>query len=506
MKKQQQVKSIIKFGAKLGAKKQGARRSSGQNIATKLHHLIEEIIENKLFKPVTISIITSFILFNGFGYLKNYLDDRRILAEKGLDRQIKINIPDNYRGFNLNENQILRHQIKPGDTLLKILLDLGVSESDVFSILSEMRRVYDPKLIKAGDKFTIKYQVQFDYPENKDLKSEDSDKDSDKEPQDKKPSNTKEKRKVSVTNISFNPSAETEINMVGSKNPEGDYSYSAKKIEKTLTKQIVKYSVTIKNGLYVDGTDVGISPNIMLNMINLYSFDVDFQRDIREGDKFEILFESFYDDKGNRVKDGNVLFASLDLQQKRTIDMYLNKSDGRNEYFDSKGNSVRKSLLKTPINGARISSGYGARRHPILGYTKIHKGIDFAAPSGTPIFAAGSGTITYYGVKGGYGNFVQIRHTPDYSTAYGHASRFVKNLRVGSKVKQGDVVAYVGSTGRSTGPHLHYEIIFKGAPVNPSTVKSTSGLRLAGKELKKFLAAKDEIDRYLKNTPNQNKL
>ena len=186
--------------------------------------------------------------------------------------------------------------------------------------------------------------------------------------------------------------------------------------------------------------------------------------------------------------------------------MYLNKSDGKNEYFDAKGNSVRKSLLKTPINGARISSGYGARKHPILGYTKMHKGIDFAAPMGTPIFAAGSGTITYYGTKGGYGNFVQIRHTPDYSTAYGHASRFVKNLRVGSKVKQGDIVAYVGSTGRSTGPHLHYEIIFKGSPVNPSTVKSTSGLRLAGRELKKFLAAKDEIDRYLKNTPNQNKL
>lgn len=464
----------------------------------KFLHLIEEIIENKLFKPVVVSIITSFILFNGFSYLKNYLDDKKLSTEKSLDRQIKINIPDNYIGFNLNENQILRHQIKAGDTLLKILLDLGVSEPDVFNILSEMRKVYDPKLIKAGDKFVIKYQVQLEYSENKDSKDNDS--------ENKKPSQNKSNRKVSVTNITFNPSAETEINVAGSKNANGNYSYKAKKTEKVLTKQIVKYLVTIKNGLYVDGTDAGISPNIMLNMINLYSFDVDFQRDIRDGDKFEILFESFYDDKGNRVRDGNVLFASLDLQQKRTIDMYLNKSDGKNEYFDAKGNSVRKSLLKTPINGARISSGYGARKHPILGYTKVHKGIDFAAPMGTPIFAAGSGTITYYGTKGGYGNFVQIRHTPDYSTAYGHASRFVRNLRVGSKVKQGDIVAYVGSTGRSTGPHLHYEIIFKGSPVNPAGVKSTSGLRLAGKELKKFLAAKDEIDRYLKNTPNQNKL
>ncbi len=495
MKKHQQIKSI----AKLGAKKQGTgSRYSRQNIIAKLHHLTEAIIENKLFKPVTISIITSFILFNGFGYLKNYLDDRKILSEKSLDRQIKINIPNNYHGFNLNENQVLHHQIKAGDTLLKILLDLGVSEPDVFNILSEMRRVYDPKLIKAGDKFTIKYQVQLQYPKSKDASNEDS--------EEKKPAGEKENRKVSITNISFNPSAETEISMSGTKNAEGVYSYTAKKTEKVLTKQIVKYSVAIKNGLYVDGTDVGISPSIMLNMINLYSFDVDFQRDIREGDKFEILFESFYDDKGNRIKDGNVLFASLDLQQKRTIDMYLNKSDGRNEYFDAKGNSVKKSLLRTPINGARISSGFGARRHPILGYTKMHKGVDFAAPSGTPIFAAGSGTITYYGVKGGYGNFVQIRHTADYSTAYGHASRFVKKLKVGSKVKQGDVIAYVGTTGRSTGPHLHYELMFKGTQINPSSVKSTSGLRLAGKELKKFLAVKDEIDRYLKNTPNQNKL
>ncbi len=272
------------------------------------------------------------------------------------------------------------------------------------------------------------------------------------------------------------------------------------------SKHILKYSATIKNGLYVDGTEAGISPNIMINMINLYSFDVDFQRDIHSGDQFEILFESYYDDKGNRVKDGDVLFASLDLKTKTTIDMYLHKSGNRNEYFDAKGRSVRKSLLKTPINGARISSGFGARKHPILGYTKVHKGIDFAAPTGTPIFAAGSGTITYYGVKGGYGNFVQIRHNADYSTAYGHASRFKKGLRVGSKVSQGDVVAYVGTTGRSTGPHLHYEILYKGGAVNPSKVKSTSGLTLTGKELQRFMASKGQIDGYLKNTPNQNKL
>ncbi len=459
----------------------------GQSVDIFLH-LIETIIENKLFKPAVVSIITSFILFNSFSYLKIYLDDRKLSAEKSLNSQIKINISDNYDGFNLSENRVLQHQIKTGDTLLKILLDLDGSESDIFNILSEMKKVYNPRLIKAGDKFVIKYQIQLKYSE------------------DKNSAQAKPDRKVIIQSISFSPSVETEIGVYGTKNANGGYSYQAKQTQRVLTKKIVKYSVTIKNSLYVDGTNVGISPNIMINMINLYSFDVDFQRDIRNGDKFKILFESFYDDKGNRVKDGNVLFASLDLRQKRTIGMYLNTANDRNEYFDAKGNSVKKSLLRTPINGARISSRFGRRRHPVLGYTKMHKGIDFAAPRGTPIFAAGSGKITYYGRNGGYGNFVKVRHSRDYSTAYAHASRFARRLRVGSKVKQGDIIAYVGTTGRSTGPHLHYEIIYKGSPVNPSKFKSTSGSRLTGKRLRKFLAAKNTIDRYLKTTPNQNKL
>ena len=459
----------------------------------RLFCLIETIIEHRLFKPVAISIITSFILFGSFSYLKTYLEERKFYAQRfGDERQIKINIPDSYYGLSINDNQNIQYQIKSGDTLMKVLLDLGADELDVFSILSEMRKVYNPKLINAGDRFLIKYQAHLSYTK-------------DKNQNDGQLNTRNPTRKVFVTNISFNPSPEKQITVTGAKNSNGEYSYQAKEITKKLTKHVVKYSATIKNGLYVDGTDVGVSPNIMINMINLYSFDVDFQRDIREGDKFEVLFESFYDEEGNRVKDGDVLFASLDLQRKRTIDMYLHKMDGKNEYFDAKGNSVKKSLLRTPINGARISSGFGMRRHPILGYSKMHKGIDFAAPNGTPIFAAGSGTITHYGIKGGYGNFVQIRHTTDYSTGYGHASRFVRGLRVGSKVKQGDVVAYVGSTGRSTGPHLHYEIILKGTPVNPSGVKSTSGLKLAGKELNRFMSSKGDIEKHLKTTPNQNK-
>jgi len=236
-------------------------------------------------------------------------------------------------------------------------------------------------------------------------------------------------------------------------------------------------------------------------MINLYAYDIDFQRDIKSGDKFEMLVESFFDETGKKIKDGNVLFSSLTLKDK-TVETYLHKVGDRFEYFDSQGNSVRKSLLRTPVNGARISSGFGMRRHPILGYSKMHKGADFAAPTGTPILAAGSGSITYMGVKGGYGNYVQIKHNNDYSTAYGHASRFNKKFRNGSKVKQGDIIAYVGSTGRSTGPHLHFEVIYKGSQINPAKVKATSGIRLSGKDLIKFKLSKSEIDGYRKNIPN----
>ncbi len=468
------------------------KKPGHQSISNKIFYLIEEAIEHRLFKPVTVSIITSFILFNSFGFLESYLKTRRISAEYvSEENRIKINIPDSYYGFSLNQNQTVQRELKPGDTLLKMLLDLGANEADVFSILNEMKKVYDPRLIRVGDEFTIKHQVEISYS-----KQEGDDEDS----RARSPN-----RKSFINSISFSPAPEREIEIIGTKDANGVYVYTAKQTIKKLTKQFVKHSATIKEGLYVDGTNAGISPKIMINMINLYSFDVDFQRDIRDGDKFEVLYESYYDEQGNRVKDGEVLFAALDIKSRKTIDMYLHKIGNRSEYFDAKGSSVRKTLLKTPIDGARITSKFGKRRHPILGYTKMHQGIDFGAPTGTPIRAAGSGTIVYYGRKGGYGNFTQIKHNAEYSTAYAHASRFVKGLRVGSKVSQGQIIAYVGTTGRSTGPHLHYELMYKGRQINPSSVKSTSGLKLSGKELARFMDSKAQIDRILKNTPNQNK-
>lgn len=441
---------------------------------------IDDIIEHRLFKPIVISIIAIFLSVKGFERAQSLIVDyREASIQKQKTTPIKIRVSGK-GDFDIDEERIVDHRVKSGDTMLKILVDVGADEKDVFTILTAMKKVFNPKAITTGDRITIKYKVKISY-DSKQLENDGS-----------------ADRKAIINSVEIAPSPEQQI--VVSRKEGGEYD--AREVQIKLLRYVSRYFGTLKNGLFVDGVEAGISPTSMMNMINLYSYDVDFQRDIRGGDKFEMLVESFYSEDGKKIKDGNVLFSSITLQN-RKIDIYMHKVDGKIEYFDSKGNSVRKSLLRTPINGARVSSSFGMRRHPILGYSKMHKGTDFAASTGTPILAAGSGTITYFGVKGGYGNFVQIKHTADYSTAYGHASRFNKKFRVGAQVKQGDVIAYVGTTGRSTGPHLHFELLYKGTQINPAKVKTTSGLRLSGKELARFEADKSEIDKYRKNIPNQ---
>ncbi|MBM3579864.1 MAG: M23 family peptidase [Alphaproteobacteria bacterium] len=446
----------------------------------KFLNLVEKIIEHRLFRPVSISIVVSFVLFNAATHFLTLLADYREEREQRIRRTpIKINLAELESKFEFAEEQVAQHRVKKGDTMSGILDGIGAGEQDISLILAEIKKVFPLSKLTVGDEMVVKYRVKIGFDTSKSLEGKDI------------------SRKVVVSSVTILPSAEERI--VAVRDNAG--AYSAKKILVKLTRHVAKFSGVIKNSLFEDGVASGISPNSMMNMINLYGYDVDFQRDIHDGDRFEMLVESFYDESGKRVKDGNVLFSSLVLQS-RPIEIYQFKNGDRIEYFDAKGNSVRKSLLRTPINGARISSGFGLRRHPVLGYSKMHKGTDFAAPIGTPILAAGSGTVVYMGVKGGYGNYVQIRHNSEYATAYGHASRFNKKFRVGSKVKQGDVVAYVGSTGRSTGPHLHFEVIYRGTQVNPSKVKATSGVKLAGKDLKRFEAVKSEIDGYRKNIPN----
>ena len=261
--------------------------------------------------------------------------------------------------------------------------------------------------------------------------------------------------------------------------------------------QLYKKEVVVKNiikdNLYNSATSVGIEPNVIVEFARIFGFEVDFQRDIRKGDWFEILYEKFEDDN-KKVRDtGKIIYASMYVNGEK-INLYNFKFKNIEDYFDIKGKSITKSLMKTPINGARLSSAFGMRKHPILGYNKMHRGTDFAAPSGTPIMASGSGTITRARWCGGGGNCVKIKHNSTYETVYAHMKAFAKNVKEGKKVKQGQIIGYVGSTGLSTGPHLHYEVIVNGKKVNSQKLKLPSGKILNGEERKQFELDRIKID------------
>jgi murein DD-endopeptidase MepM/ murein hydrolase activator NlpD len=231
-------------------------------------------------------------------------------------------------------------------------------------------------------------------------------------------------------------------------------------------------------------------------VLKQWAYAVDFQRDLHPGDRFVLLFEEEFHEDGRFARAGAVQMARLDLADK-TIAMYrFEASDGTVDYYDRDGISARRVLMRTPIDGARLSSGFGARRHPILGYTRMHKGVDFAAPTGTPIYAAGDGTVEIVETERGFGKYIRIRHNGQLSTAYAHMSRFAR-LAPGARVKQGEIIGYVGSTGRSTGPHLHYEVLVDGAQVNPLSVDLPTGNRLEGRDLAAFHRRVEEIDRAI---------
>ncbi len=249
----------------------------------------------------------------------------------------------------------------------------------------------------------------------------------------------------------------------------------------------------IKNNLYSAAIDAGIEPNIIIEFARIFGFEVDFQRDIRKGDTFEILYERFNDDNGAVQDTGKIIYASMFVNGEN-INLYNFKDREDFGFYDIKGKSIVKSLMKTPINGARLSSSFGMRKHPILGYNKMHRGTDFAAPSGTPIMASGAGKVTRARWCGGGGNCVKIKHNSTYETVYAHMKAFAKGIKEGRRVKQGQIIGYVGSTGLSTGPHLHYEVIVNGKKVNSQKLKLPSGKILKGKDREEFELARIKID------------
>ncbi len=264
-----------------------------------------------------------------------------------------------------------------------------------------------------------------------------------------------------------------------------------------LTTRIMSIAGRINGSLYMSAKHVGAPDEVIANLADAFSYDVDFQREIFGGDEFEAIFEVKYDDQGKLVSAGDILFARLNWRGRSREKGYYRflGGDGRPDFYDAAGQSAKRLLMKTPIDGARLSSGFGSRKHPILGYRRAHKGVDFAAPRGTPVKAAGDGVIERANRYGSFGNYVKIRHANGYETAYAHLNGFARGMRAGKRVRQGDIIAYVGTTGRSTGPHLHYEVHLRGTAVNPQRLKiDTTGKTLEGAALAEFKEEKARID------------
>ena len=270
-------------------------------------------------------------------------------------------------------------------------------------------------------------------------------------------------------------------------------NFEVTEIITNLKKKIVFKEGKISQSLYRSATSKTIPPNIIIEFARIYGFQIDFQRDIRKNDTYQIIYEIFEDDEKKIFNTGNILFADLNLSNQSNTFYYF-KDKGEDGHYDINGKSVKKALMKTPINGARLSSPYGMRKHPIDGYNKMHKGTDFAAPMGTPIMASGDGVIIKASWCGGGGNCVKIRHNTSYTTVYAHMSKFAANIKKGKRVKQGQTIGYVGSTGKSTGPHLHYEVIHNGKRINSQTLKLPSGKVLKNKSRKLFEVSKLKID------------
>ena len=269
--------------------------------------------------------------------------------------------------------------------------------------------------------------------------------------------------------------------------------FEKKIIITNLNKKIIFKEGKITQSLYKTAIDLKVQPNVIIEFARIYGFQVDFQRDIRKNDNFQIMYEVFEDDDGKIFETGNIIFADLKLSGKNNALYYFEKK-GSEGHYDENGKSVEKALMKTPINGARLSSAFGMRKHPIDGFNKMHRGTDFAAPMGTPIMASGSGLITRARWCGGGGNCIKIKHNSTYETIYAHMKNFARGIKEGIRVKQGQIIGYVGSTGKSTGPHLHYEVVVNGKKVNSQKLKLPSGKTLKGKEREIFEVEKIKLD------------
>lgn len=382
------------------------------------------------------------------------------LVKPNLNQRIKsIEVIPEWKNTSLVKpfrNNVKIFTFKKGDTLSHAFSSSNISERENFGFINKLKNEFDPRKIKVGNRLKIY------------LSKEDS-------------------KLVEGIALHIDKLRSIEVFKI-------DKNYILNKFKEPIVITFHKVSGEINNSLYLSAKKAGLPISVLMEVVKIYSFDVDFQREIKSGDAFEVLYQIHNNKSGEVVRSGPVSRSVLVLEGERLPLYRYEYEKGYFDYFDAEANSAKKALMRTPLDGARISSGFGKRKHPILGYTKMHKGVDFAAPRNTPVFAAGDGVIEYAKNNGGYGKFIRIRHNSDYKTAYAHLARFAKNIKEGSRVKQGEIIGYVGTTGRSTGPHLHYEIIFRNKQVNPLKVRMPKELKLDNKDYDSFIIERDKLD------------
>ncbi len=417
---------------------------------------MNKIIFEKFLRKYIHFIVLVFIVFGGFLSTNYYLNYKRSQINFLLNSLDNIYLKKTLSSISSNINpRYLSHEVlvQSGDSFEKILNSLNLSNQEIDKILTLLEKYKSLKKIKKNQKISFKIDV--------------------KEP-------------VKVLEFSTQISKTKIIKFV--RNVELD-RYVYKEINKNLIRNVIYKESTIKKSLYASAIKQNIPVNVIVEFARIYGFQIDFQRDIWKDDSYQIMYETFSDEKNEIIDTGNILFANMNLQN-RNYPLYIFKLKEGYEHFDEFGKSNRKSLMKTPINGARLSSSFGMRKHPILGYNKMHKGTDFAAPLGTPIMASGDGKVIRSRWCGGGGNCIKIKHNSTYTTVYAHLSKFARGIKEGVKVRQGQIIGYVGSTGMSTGPHLHYEVIENGRKINSQTLKLPSGKILKGNERKLFEISK----------------
>ena len=345
----------------------------------------------------------------------------------------------------------INYEIKKGDTIQKILKKYQIQNSEIQTIINQYKKYSNPNKLMQKNKIDIIIE--------------------------KKPSESR--NSIQKFSVPITKSTTIEITR------DSENRIAAKKIITKLYKKKVLVENIISKNLYTSAVEAKINPDTIIEFARIFGFEIDFQRDIRKNDYFKILYEKYVDENKEFIKSGSILYAHMMING-REISLYRFGKDKEYSYFDANGRSVEKALMKTPINGARLSSSFGLRKHPILGFNKMHKGTDFAAPMGTPVMASGTGTVTLAKWCGGGGNCIKIKHNSTYETIYAHLKNFARGIKAGKKVRQGQIIGYVGSTGMSTGPHLHYEVVVRGKKVNSQKLKLPSGKILKDNERTQF--------------------